>query len=88
MKNAVFGMLRHVALVRTDVSEVRIASTIRVTRISELGTRYQLLAISPQEMKAIHASETSVLTGVTRHHIPEYGILQILHLFIQLSEGG
>jgi hypothetical protein len=32
------GMLHHVALVRTDVSEERIASLIRVTRIGELGT--------------------------------------------------
>jgi hypothetical protein len=32
------GMLRHVALVRADVSEERSASIIRVTRISELGT--------------------------------------------------
>jgi hypothetical protein len=32
------GMLRRVALVRTDVSEERIASFIRVTRICELGT--------------------------------------------------
>jgi hypothetical protein len=31
------GMLRLVALVRTDVSEERI-TTIRVTRIGELGT--------------------------------------------------
>jgi hypothetical protein len=31
------GMLHHVALVRTDVSEVRIVSIIRVTRIGELG---------------------------------------------------
>jgi hypothetical protein len=30
-------MLRRVALVRTDVSEERSASIIRVTRISELG---------------------------------------------------
>jgi hypothetical protein len=33
-----FGMLRHVALVRTDVSEELSASFIRVTRIGELGT--------------------------------------------------
>jgi hypothetical protein len=33
-----FGMLRRVALVRTNVSEERIASIIRVTRIGELGT--------------------------------------------------
>jgi hypothetical protein len=32
-----FGMLR-LALVRTDVSEIRIASIIRVTRIGTLGT--------------------------------------------------
>jgi hypothetical protein len=32
------GMLRHVPLVRTDVSEELRASFIRVTRIGELGT--------------------------------------------------
>jgi hypothetical protein len=32
------GMLRHVALVRTDVSEELIASIMRLTRIGELGT--------------------------------------------------
>jgi hypothetical protein len=32
------GMLRRVALVRTDVSEELSASFIKVTRISELGT--------------------------------------------------
>jgi hypothetical protein len=32
------GMLRHVALVRTDVSEELSASFITVTRIGELGT--------------------------------------------------
>jgi hypothetical protein len=32
------GMLRRVALLRTDVSEAPGASFIRVTRISELGT--------------------------------------------------
>jgi hypothetical protein len=31
-------MLRRVALVRTDVTEVFMASIIRVTRIGELGT--------------------------------------------------
>jgi hypothetical protein len=36
-------MLRHVALVRTDVSEELSASIIRVTRIGELGT---MLAIT------------------------------------------
>jgi hypothetical protein len=32
------GMLHHVALVRTDVSEERSASIISVIRIGELGT--------------------------------------------------
>jgi hypothetical protein len=32
------GLLRRVALVRTDVSEELSASIIRVTRIGELGT--------------------------------------------------
>jgi hypothetical protein len=32
------GMLLHVALLRTDVSEELNASFIRVTRIGELGT--------------------------------------------------
>jgi hypothetical protein len=32
------GMLGHVALVRTDLSEELSASFIRVTRIDELGT--------------------------------------------------
>jgi hypothetical protein len=32
------GMLRHMALIRTDVSEELSASFIRVTRIGELGT--------------------------------------------------
>jgi hypothetical protein len=32
------GMLRRVALVRTDISEELSASFIRVTRIDELGT--------------------------------------------------
>jgi hypothetical protein len=33
------GLLRRVALVRTDVSEEPGASFIRVTKISELGTQ-------------------------------------------------
>jgi hypothetical protein len=35
---ASYGMLRRVALVRTDVSEELSASIVRVTRIGELGT--------------------------------------------------
>jgi hypothetical protein len=46
---ALSGMLRHVALVRTDVSEELRASIIRVTKISELGTtllRFVLVAVT------------------------------------------
>jgi hypothetical protein len=39
------GMSRHVALVRTDVSEELSVSIIRVTRIGELGTT---LAVTSQ----------------------------------------
>jgi hypothetical protein len=42
MKNGVSEMLRRVALVRTDVSEVLSASFIRVRRIGELGTKLVL----------------------------------------------
>jgi hypothetical protein len=38
-------MLRHVVLVRTDVSEERSASFIRVTRIGELGTTLPVTSI-------------------------------------------
>jgi hypothetical protein len=50
-------MLRHVALVRTDVSEELSASIIRVTRISEVGAtlavtsnRRTLIGISSQRV--------------------------------------
>jgi hypothetical protein len=38
MKNAVSGILRRVAPIRTDVSEECVTSIIKVTRIGELGT--------------------------------------------------
>jgi hypothetical protein len=55
------GMLRPVALVRTDVSEEPGASFIKVTRIGELGTT--------------QAATTSVLTRATRRNVPEDIIL-------------
>jgi hypothetical protein len=39
-----FGMLRHMAFVRTDVSEELISSAIRVTRICELGITLDVVA--------------------------------------------
>jgi hypothetical protein len=78
------GMLRSVALVRTDVSEEHSASFIRVTRIGELRTTLAVtsnrctLPSSPilvTLMEARSSSETSVLTRATLHNIPEDAIL-------------
>jgi hypothetical protein len=83
VKNPSSGMWRRVTLVRTDVSEERIAS-IRAKRIS--AGVHQLLVtanVVPSSlilftlmMEAICCSETSVLTRSTRRHIPEDVILQ------------
>jgi hypothetical protein len=54
------GILRRLALVRTDVSEERITSIFRVARIGELGT----LAITSNRS-----------TRATLPNIPEDGIL-------------
>jgi hypothetical protein len=48
MENAVFWMLRRVVLVRTDVSEKRTASIIRVTEICELKA---MLAVTSDRSK-------------------------------------
>jgi hypothetical protein len=47
------GILRRVALVRTDVTEERIASRIRVTRIAEIGIR---LAVSSNKKYQVSIS--------------------------------
>jgi hypothetical protein len=65
------GMLRRVALVRTDVSEELSASFIKVTIIGELETT---LAVTSNR-RTLSSSETSVLTRATQHNIPEDTIL-------------
>jgi hypothetical protein len=50
------GMLRRVALVRTDVSEEHNTSIIRVTRIGELGTTLEILGISSQRASVASCS--------------------------------
>jgi hypothetical protein len=76
------GMLRHVALVRTDISEEPGASFIRVTRIGELGTtqvatsnRRTLRRNTTLMKEAPDSSETSVLTRDTQRNNPEDTIL-------------
>jgi hypothetical protein len=56
------GMLRRVALVRTDVSEVLSAFFIRVTRIGELGTRATRRNIPEDTILHSHRRENSNLT--------------------------
>jgi hypothetical protein len=57
------GMLHHVTLVRTDVSEEPSASFIRVTRIGELGT--MLAATSNQHMLAFLRSVCQLLVAAS-----------------------
>jgi hypothetical protein len=77
------GMLRGVALVRTDVSEDRTASTIRVTRIGEHSVLRLLLTanVLPNStitlmLEELRSSETSILRRATKRNIPEDGIFQ------------
>jgi hypothetical protein len=55
------GMLRCVALVRTDVSEEHNASTIKVTKMGELGT---LAVISNHRMHALSISSQCALVAI------------------------
>jgi hypothetical protein len=64
------GMLGRVALVRTDVSEVLVASFIRVTRIGELGTT---LAVTSNRRTLFHRSVRRLL--VTASVVPSSPIL-------------
>jgi hypothetical protein len=81
------GMLRRVALVRTDVLEDRSASIIRVTRIGELGTLERasvagygehcsyLADLSNLMLEALRSSESSVLARPTPRPVSEDDIL-------------
>jgi hypothetical protein len=80
------GLLRHVALVRTDVSVELSASSIRVTKIGELGTTQAATAACVVPSSSIFvtlmkeapgSSETSILTRATRRNNPEDTILHL-----------
>jgi hypothetical protein len=72
-KNGVFGMLRRVALVRTDVSEESSASIIRVTRIGELGTT--LAVTSNRSMILLRSVRRLLVTAIV---VPSSPILVTL----------
>jgi hypothetical protein len=67
------GVLRHVALVRTDVSEELNASMRRLLVTANVPSSQIVVTLM---MEALSSSETSVLTRATRRNIPEDGILQ------------
>jgi hypothetical protein len=69
------GMLRRVALVRTDVSEEFSASFIRMTNIGELGTTLNLTRNRRSFQSGAHCNETHRDMWV---HSTEINIDQIL----------
>jgi hypothetical protein len=67
-------MLRHVALVRTDVSEELSASFIRVTRIGELGTT---LAVTSNRRTQLTAGCQIFKDMLVSPKVPEILILHV-----------
>jgi hypothetical protein len=63
------GMLRRVALVRTDVSEELSASFIRMTRIGELGIT---LAVTSNRRTRRYIPEDTILHSHRRENLKSY----------------
>jgi hypothetical protein len=59
------GMLRRVALVRTDVSEELSASFIRVTRLGELGTTLAVISKRHTRRRNTNTKMNAVFWDVT-----------------------
>jgi hypothetical protein len=68
-------MLRHVALVRTDVSEERSASFIRVTRIGELGTTLAVTSTRPRATRRNIPEDAILHTNAASRHLCAYSTL-------------
>jgi hypothetical protein len=69
------GVLRHVSLVRTDVSEQHIASIIRVTIIGELGTTL-VVTTNRSKLRRITLSNDSVrVYEVSELKETRYGVM-------------
>jgi hypothetical protein len=69
------GMLRLVAVVRTDVSKEPSASFIRVTRIGELGTT---LAATSNRRTLRNIPEDTVLHSHRRENLKSYSLIMVL----------
>jgi hypothetical protein len=65
-------MLRRVALVRTDVSEERSSSFIRVTRIGELGTTLAVPSNRRTLRRNGNIPEDSILHSHRRENLKSY----------------
>jgi hypothetical protein len=77
MKNPSSGMLRHVVLGRTDVSEERSVSIIRMSIIGELGSN-----VSATLLRSVGSSRSHTASHPRRRHSSFYTQLIFMNLLI------